>query len=623
MVKSRIPNSASGPRPAPYPRNPSLLGGRYRVVKRLAEGSFGQTSLAQDLHLPDHPLCVVKQLKAQADGAAMRTARRLFELEARVLYRLGIHSQIPRLLAHFEEGREFYLTQEYIDGRSLSDELIPGQPWAEARVIALLEEILAILTFVHHERVIHRDIKPGNLIRRHQDGKVVMIDFGAVKQVSTQFLNPKPGQTDYTIAIGTLGYIPKEQIGGRPRYSSDVYAVGMIGIQALTGISPQRLLEDEQSGEIRWRDRAPQVSPELAQVLDCMVRYDYRDRYPSAQEALAALQHLPPHVRQPLVATHLTDLSTPEGQSPPTSAEVLLPTAGGAPQSAPGLVTALGGRKFQGFVGRRSLVPAGDAWGVAGSSPSGWQSLLGTAWHQCQDWAMGAAVAIRARQKSIPVWYVVAVLGAIGVLSVVNREILVSPQNRLIKSAHRVSEHAILKPAEELVSRLPQNTPLTGNTAMQTAAYLNQAERLEAVGDYQAALEFYRKVLALDGNRLAALQGRCASLNALNQPELAIDACHDLLAIFPDDVVGLWGLGVANHQMELYDKAMELFDRAIAINPEYAPAWKGRGDTLQQVGRLGEANASFNRALELAPDPERSGESSGDNELNQATAGGS
>ncbi|MGF1498911.1 MAG: protein kinase [Elainellaceae cyanobacterium] len=608
MVKSRIPNGASSYRYGASPRHPALLGGRYRVVKRLAEGSFGHTSLAQDWHLPDHPLCVVKQLKAQADGVAMRTARRLFELEARVLYKLGSHDQIPRLLAHFEEGREFYLTQEYIDGRSLADELIPGQPWGEPRVISLLEEILEILTFVHHERVIHRDIKPANLIRRHQDGKVVMIDFGAVKQVSTQFLQPKPGQTDYTIAIGTVGYIPKEQIGGRPRYSSDVYAVGMIGIQALTGISPQRFLEDEQSGEINWRDRAPLVSPELAQIIDCMVRYDYRDRYPSAQEALAALQNLPHHLRQPAAATSLTNLPLTQANLLPTSVEAIPPTAACAQLSAGGLgVAAIGGaadhlEPDQGDWGGRSLVLDGDAWSGVISPQADWRSLLRGVWHQCQDWALGAAVAIRTRQKSIPLWYFLAVLGTVGVLSVLNREILVSPQNRLVRSANQVSTQAILKPAEEMVNRLPRDNTLPGSATMRTAAYLGQAQRLEAAGEYQIALDFYRKVLALDSDHVEALRGRCALLNALEKPELAVDACYDVLAVFPNDFAGLWGLGVANHQMELYDTALEFFDRAIASNPDFAPAWKDRGATLWRVGRHSEAVTSVNRALALNPD---------------------
>src|SRR5919199_4866703 len=285
------------------------LGGRYRIISELGAGGFGQTFLAQDLHLPDHPQCVVKQLKPQvSDAESFETARRLFDIEARVLYRLGDHDQIPRLLAHFEENQEFYLAQELIDGEPLTQEAKGGHRWTESQVIAFLQDLLHVLAFVHEQNVIHRDLKPSNLIRRRRDGRIVLIDFGAVKQVSTQTIDPQTGHTK-TISIGTHGYTPKEQLGGNPRFSSDIYAAGIIAIQALTGIHPRNLTEDTQTGEISWRNtgggtfreplqgtgsdhHAPHVSLELAEFLDRMVRYDFRDRYPTAAEALLALRSL-------------------------------------------------------------------------------------------------------------------------------------------------------------------------------------------------------------------------------------------------------------------------------------------------------------------------------------------
>ena len=297
-----------------------LLGGRYQIIKQLAEGTFGHTYLARDWHLPDHPICVIKQLKPQSNGDDMKTAQRLFDAEARALATLGSHKQIPHLLAHFVDGEEFFLVQEYIKGRSLHHEIVPGTPWPEARVITLLDEILQVLSFVHQQRVIHRDIKPANLIRRYDDGKVVLIDFGAVKRASTPFSDTPEGHSAFTIAIGTAGYIPKEQIGGRPRYSSDVYATGIVGIQALTGMSPQQLPENKWSGEIDWHGLAPHVSPELAQVLDKMVRYDFRDRFPDAAAALTALRQLPAHLHQAPALPGLAEptMMTLEGTLPPT-----------------------------------------------------------------------------------------------------------------------------------------------------------------------------------------------------------------------------------------------------------------------------------------------------------------
>ena len=267
------------------------LAGRYQITSHLGGGAFGQTYLAEDTQLPDKNQCVVKHLKPQAsDPLTLQAARRLFETEAQVLNRLGNHDQIPRLLAHFEENQEFYLVQDFIEGQSLSQILTPGKRLSEAEVINLLQEILEILEFVHHEGVIHRDIKPSNLIRRKQDGKLVLIDFGAVKQISTQVVNAQ-GQANFTIAVGTEGYMPSEQAKGKPRLASDIYAVGIIGIQSLTGISPRELPEDSQTGEIIWRDRL-RISPRLGKVLDTMARSSFSRRYQNASEALQAVKAL-------------------------------------------------------------------------------------------------------------------------------------------------------------------------------------------------------------------------------------------------------------------------------------------------------------------------------------------
>lgn len=267
-----------------------ILDRRYQIKQVLSAGGFGQTYLADDTKLPGNPQCVVKQLKpTSSDPNTLQIARRLFASEAQVLQQLGNHDQIPRLLAYFEENEEFFLVQEFIDGQSLSTELSSGNSFSESDVINLIQGILEPLAFVHQRQIIHRDIKPANLIRRRQDGKIVLIDFGAVKEITVTQVNLQ-GYTTPTVAIGTAGYMPSEQTKGSPRLSSDVYAVGMLGIQALTGIMPHKLTEDPVTGEISWRHHA-QVSPILADILDKMVRYDFRQRYQSAEEALQALQY--------------------------------------------------------------------------------------------------------------------------------------------------------------------------------------------------------------------------------------------------------------------------------------------------------------------------------------------
>ncbi|MEG4348465.1 bifunctional serine/threonine-protein kinase/formylglycine-generating enzyme family protein [Microcoleus sp. LAD1_D3] len=267
------------------------LRNRYQIIKFLGQGAFGDTYLAKDLDLPRQPQCVVKHLKPKDPNPDhLLIAKGLFDKEAETLHKLGkLHDQIPSLSAHFEENREFYLVQDFIEGHDLTKELILGKKISESYTIKLLHDILEVLAIVHQQNVIHRDLKPANLMRR-EDGKIILIDFGAVKEISTMVVNPQ-GQTSFTVGIGTSGYMPSEQANGKPKLCSDIYAVGMIGIQALTGQPPHTLPEDPQTGEVIWRNRA-QVSNNLGNILDKMVRDHFSQRYQNAGEALQAILSL-------------------------------------------------------------------------------------------------------------------------------------------------------------------------------------------------------------------------------------------------------------------------------------------------------------------------------------------
>jgi serine/threonine protein kinase len=267
-----------------------LLAGHYRILEVLGAGGFGQTYITEDLHLPGHPKCVLKHLKpASADISFLVMARKLFEKEANVLQQLGTHDRIPRLLAYFEENREFYLVQEYISGHTLSQELTNGTKWSDRQVIELLEEVLGILVFIHGQGVIHRDIKPDNIMRRDRDRHLVLIDFGAIKQVRNQ--QAAHGQHTMTVAIGTPGYMPIEQASGNPRASSDLYSLGVLGIQALTGINPYDLAEDDRTGELQW-EHLTVANPQLIAILGRMTRYHFKDRYLTAADTLQAVKEL-------------------------------------------------------------------------------------------------------------------------------------------------------------------------------------------------------------------------------------------------------------------------------------------------------------------------------------------
>lgn len=278
-----------------------ILGSRYKIIEYLSEGGFGRTYLAEDTQLPGRDTCLVKQLyPSRSDPNFLAIARRLFKTEAATLHSLGHHQQIPELLAYFEEEKTFYLVQQYIQGTTLTKELDQGEIWSESQVIAFLQDGLHILRFIHEQQVIHRDIKPDNFIRRESDNKLVLVDFGSVKQV-LQKSQTNMGQL--TVAVGTQGYMSTEQARGKPCPSSDIYAMGMIAIQALTGIVPLELPDDENE-EIIWESSA-NVSHSLSAILTRMTRQYVSDRYQSAQDVLSSLDELPGIATK---VQHVTDI---------------------------------------------------------------------------------------------------------------------------------------------------------------------------------------------------------------------------------------------------------------------------------------------------------------------------
>lgn len=273
----------------------SLFRDRYRVLKPLGKGGFGITYLAQDSQLPAQPYCVIKQLRPKTrNQGSLERAKVRFRREAKALASLGSHSQIPRLLDYFTTGGEFYLVQDYIQGQTLAQEVRQRGRQTEAQVKYFLIEILPVVEFIHRNRIIHRDIKPPNIIRSTLDRRLVLIDFGAVRQFLSDMdagVDHQPAATQF---VGTPGFAPPEQLALRPCYSSDIYALGMTCLFLLTGRTPIEFVQDAHTGEVRWHHTAT-VSAHFSHVLDKMLCPSPSDRYPSVGD-LARDLALEPHL---------------------------------------------------------------------------------------------------------------------------------------------------------------------------------------------------------------------------------------------------------------------------------------------------------------------------------------
>lgn len=607
------------------------LGGRYKLLSQLGVGGFGRTFLAEDLHLPGHPRCVIKHLRPQSKSEeTLQMARRCFDIEAQVLYQLGSHDQIPRLLAHFEENQEFYLAQEFVEGDPLTRELADGKPWSQGRVVLLIKDILQVLTFVHQQQVIHRDLKPSNLIRRRQDRKIVVIDFGAVKQVSTPNFDLETGLTNITISIGTQGYMPNEQLAGKPKFCSDLYAVGVLAIQMLTGIHPRHIDEDPQ-GEIAWHDCiSPNstVEPELIAIIDRMVRYDFRQRYADATEALMALEALPaqmtedPADHQPLPETARqsspTSTAIQSATSPQAYTNHQMETATsfsdqlakgnmeysrgrgvGQPDGEP-VSTAVWQSGTQGRTGRTGLTQAvGRHYRLDGDTThptrSSWRRVL-------HPWSivglLSAGLVLLLAQTMLPRNSLNQPKADKSATALITPDKNASPEQQVASLVTQAQSFERQKRYDDALEAYAQAIKLQPDAALLVA----QARILQQQQQYDRAIKAYGQAIQLKPNAAEAYAGRCELFNQLQRPEDALVSCSDALAYQPDYPEALWSQGNARMlQKRPYD-ALKLYEDVTANSPNFAPGWVKRGVALQALGRSAEALVALDRGIQLDRD---------------------
>lgn len=279
-----------------------LLGDRYRSIELMGQGRFGRTLLAVDECKPSKPNCIVKQFFSQAQGTEnAEEAAQSFEQKAVRLEELGTHPQIPELLAHFAQNQYHYLVQDFIDGQTLAQDLEAHGAFNEFQIRQLLRDILPVLQFVHERNVIHRDIKPKNIIRRiissiqtptnsisseltevggTMANPLVLVDFGAAK-FATDNLLPPTGTV-----IGTSGFVAPEQALGKGTFASDIYSLGVTCIHLLTQKSPFELYSVSEGGWV-WREHVSNpVTQGLGRILDKMLENATKRRYQNAGDVL-------------------------------------------------------------------------------------------------------------------------------------------------------------------------------------------------------------------------------------------------------------------------------------------------------------------------------------------------
>ncbi|MCT7952518.1 serine/threonine-protein kinase [Ancylothrix sp. C2] len=235
----------------------TLLDGRYKVISVLEPPSVPTTYLALDTAETGHPKCIVKEIPIPETYLNnWSEAGEVLAQFGETLRLLGLHQQIPTLLASFYQGKSFYWVEEFTEGQPLSAELITGQPWSQNDVTAMLQDLMGVLQYAHSLGVLHGDLKPEKIIRRLSDGKLIVTGFALSKDVwlppFSHFLleensawTPEENNLASTSALQPIDKNPYLPFSFdslyQPSAKTDIYALALIGMRAQTGISEEEL----------------------------------------------------------------------------------------------------------------------------------------------------------------------------------------------------------------------------------------------------------------------------------------------------------------------------------------------------------------------------------------------
>lgn len=540
-----------------------ILLGCYEIQSFLGRGGFGETYLAID-KLKMNSRCVIKRLKPKkTDEDTLKASRTLFKREAQFLYKLGNHDQIPRLLADFEEEEEFYLAQEFIAGDDFKKELESLKQLDEAQVIAFLKDVFQILKFVHQYHVIHRDIKPSNLIRRRSDGKFVLIDFGSVKQISAQETS-SDGLTSSTIAVGTRGYMPNEQQGGKPRPSSDIYALGMTAIHALTGKLPTELEEDRRTGEVIWRKHAINASKGLADILDKMVKSHYIDRYQEADDVLKDLQKLQNSWESQVVSSFSSTFTTrklPKLRLPRVKYVLIILAVIGAAFTIPKILPSI-----------TQSLSFGSSNTTASNSSN---ELLKKAEELFQTEKYQEAITLYDKalnnnpDNAHEIWRSKAI------------------------ALYRLEKYPeALSSLDKALAIKPDDVQVLNDKAY---VLINQ-------GKFDEAINIANKVLAIDARSVYALNNRGRALAKQNKNEDALKDFAKSIDIAPNNYdAWRYKANTLHYNFKKYQEAVDAYNKATTIQPTYFITWSEKGQALLSLQSYQEALYSFDEAIKIQP----------------------
>lgn len=513
----------------------ALLRNRYKVIKLLGKGGFGRTFLAHDTDNLNER-CVVKQLTFQSTNAWMKQkAIQLFEGEAQQLQQLGTHPQIPALLGYFEDEGCLYLIQQYIEGKNLKQLLEHQGPFSGEQIEQILLNLLPVLQYIHERGVIHRDIKPDNIMHIPGTGKYVLIDFGVAKPI------PDPAKELSGTVLGSPGFAPFEQMRlGIATPSGDLFGLGASCFYLLSQTSPSTLATELGYSWLEsWYSYVSQpLSPLLRQVLSQLLQKEASNRYQSAEAALKALSRTVPTPGASATATALPKASTlPLPMQVQNSLEASLPPT----------------KVVESSVDRRSkpfifyLAPQSNTTSLQkDSSPRMSRKVVGS------------------------VLFTLTLLGGIGYVVAQGLQSAVSPKAITVAEVNR-----------------------------QVQGHLQQGDQKFAQGDYQRALREYAAAIQKDPENAEAHFNSGITKRRLNDLKGAIAHYTTAIRLKPTSVDAYNNRGLVRSELGDKLAAIADFTEAIRLNPQHVQAYNNRGTIYSEVGKKQAAISDYSQAVQI------------------------
>ena len=592
-----------------------LLNQRYQFIKTLGSNQLGQTHLVGDTHQAGHPRCVVKQFKLPGNNPkTLEFSLILLNKKADALKGIGSHPQIPQILDSFEESQSFYLVEEFIVGSSLQEEMESNLPWSEAQAIALLTEVLEVLTFVHSRGLIHRSIKPSNLIRRKSDNLIVLTGFGVFKEIGTQVMKSQM-QLLKAQSNGAGVYVSPEQDQGQAHFNSDLYSLGMIAIQLLTGQSLLELstLRGKQSTD--WHDGV-KADSQLIELLDKMIATDTKQRYQLASSVLEDLRNLKSGKSSSsgsgsLVRSEPAKL-VPQMAAPSSPGEPLPMSPPPPPPPPPSPST-------EEPANRRYLVPLTVALGslvligiALGSSYLSLPGLGGRRLQQAETYVEEGNLeqalrvygeTIAKQPKNGQAYYDRARLHQ----DLGNLEAALADLTQAIALESEATQayyqrgNVRFKLGDRQGAKSDYTETLEADPTF-VEAYVNRGSVRSDLGDDKGAILDYTEALKIDPTLSAAYLNRCLSWSNVGDQERAIADCTQAINLEPTDGFAYQNRGLARRKQKDVQGALEDYNIAIRLDPQDGVPYHNRGLTRLDLGDLDGAIADFGLAIERKPD---------------------